>query len=106
LKKDEDSNVIKSPEDLFYRVAENIAQVDKIYDKDTDITMLIREFYLTMSSCNFLPNSPAFMNAGRHLQQLSSCFVLLIDDSMDSISEMLKNTALIHDGVLIFKIAS
>ncbi|OEG70146.1 ribonucleotide-diphosphate reductase subunit alpha [Candidatus Endomicrobiellum trichonymphae] len=96
LKKDEDGNVIESPEDLFYRVAENIAQADKIYDKDMDITILIREFYLTMSSFDFLPNSPTLMNAGRHLQQLSACFVLPIDDSMDSIFETLKNTALIH----------
>ncbi|GHT03752.1 ribonucleotide-diphosphate reductase subunit alpha [Endomicrobiia bacterium] len=96
LKKDKDGNVIESPEDLFYRVAENIAQADKIYDEDTDTTILIREFYLTMSSCDFLPNSPTLMNAGRHLQQLSACFVLPIDDSMDSIFETLKNTALIH----------
>jgi ribonucleoside-diphosphate reductase alpha chain len=96
LKRDEDGNMIESPEDLFYRVAKNIAQADKIYDKDMDITVLIREFYLTMSSCDFLPNSPTLMNAGRHLQQLSACFVLSIDDSMDSIFETLKNTALIH----------
>jgi ribonucleoside-diphosphate reductase alpha chain len=53
VSKIEDGNVIESSEDLFYKVAENIAQTDKFYDKDTGITMLIREFYLTMSSCDF-----------------------------------------------------
>ncbi|GHT47106.1 ribonucleotide-diphosphate reductase subunit alpha [Endomicrobiia bacterium] len=96
LKKDENGNVIESVEDLLYRVAKNIAQADKIYDKSADIASLTKEFYLAMSSLDFLPNSPTLMNAGRHLQQLSACFVLPIDDSMDSIFETLKNTALIH----------
>ncbi|MDR1259985.1 MAG: vitamin B12-dependent ribonucleotide reductase [Endomicrobium sp.] len=96
LMKDEDGILIEKPEDLFYRVAENIAQADKIYDSNTDVTALIKEFYIVMSSLDFLPNSPTLMNAGRHLQQLSACFVLPINDSMNSIFETLKNTALIH----------
>jgi len=96
LRKGEDGKVIEAPEELFYRVAENIAQADKIYDKDADTDSLIKEFYFAMSSLDFLPNSPTLMNAGRHLQQLSACFVLPIEDSMESIFETLKNTALIH----------
>ncbi|AKL98034.1 vitamin B12-dependent ribonucleotide reductase [Endomicrobium proavitum] len=96
LQKDENGNINETPEDLFYRVAENISQADKIYDKDADTDSLAKEFYLAMSSLDFLPNSPTLMNAGRHLQQLSACFVLPIEDSMDSIFETLKNTALIH----------
>ncbi|MDR1926285.1 MAG: adenosylcobalamin-dependent ribonucleoside-diphosphate reductase, partial [Endomicrobium sp.] len=96
LKKDENGNIIENAEDLFYRVAENIAQADKIYDRNADVVSLIEEFYFVMISLDFLPNSPTLMNAGRHLQQLAACFVLPIDDSMDSIFETLKNTALIH----------
>ncbi len=96
LKKNDNGEPVEKPEDLFYRVAENIAQADKIYDKDADTAALTKEFYLAMSSLDFLPNSPTLMNAGRVMQQLSACFVLPIEDSMDSIFETLKNTALIH----------
>lgn len=96
LKKDKKGDAAEKPEELFYRVAENIAQTDKIYDKDADIQALTEEFYPTMSSLDFLPNSPTLINAGRRLQQLSACFVLPIEDLTDSIFETLKNTALIH----------
>jgi ribonucleoside-diphosphate reductase alpha chain len=96
LSKDENGNVVEKPEDLFYRVAQNIAQADKNYEDKANINALTEEFYEAMSSLDFLPNSPTLMNAGRHLQQLSACFVLPIEDSMDSIFETLKNTALIH----------
>lgn len=96
LKKDSDGNPIEKAEDLFFRVAENIAQADKIYDKDSDLDKTIEEFYTMMANLDFLPNSPTLMNAGRPLQQLSACFVLPVEDSMESIFETLKHTALIH----------
>jgi len=96
LKKDAKGNVCEGEQDLFFRVAENIAQADKIYDKDAKLDGVIEEFYTMMAKLDFLPNSPTLMNAGRALQQLSACFVLPIEDSMDSIFETLKQTALIH----------
>ncbi len=96
LKKDNDGKPIEEPNDLFFRVAENIAQADKIYDKNANTDEVIEEFFTMMSSLDFLPNSPTLMNAGRPLQQLSACFVLPVEDSMESIFETLKHTALIH----------
>jgi ribonucleoside-diphosphate reductase alpha chain len=96
LMRDTEGNVTEKAEDMFRRVAQNIAQADLKYDPDADVLALEQEFYDLMTSLEFLPNSPTMMNAGRELQQLSACFVLPIGDSMDSIFEAVKNTALIH----------
>jgi len=96
LKKDEEGNPIETPEDMFWRVAENVAHGEKNYTPNTDITKIAKEFYELMTNLEFLPNSPTLMNAGRELQQLSACFVIPIEDSMESIFEAVKNTALIH----------
>jgi len=96
LKKDRNGNAAETPENMFRRVAKNIAKADKFYDKNKNTKKTEDEFYGAMIKKEFLPNSPTLMNAGRDLQQLSACFVLPIEDSMDSIFEAIKDTALIH----------
>ncbi len=97
LKKDNKNQVMETPQELFLRVATNIASADRLYGRnDDEIEKTIEEFYNLMTELEFLPNSPTLMNAGRDLQQLSACFVLPVEDSIDSIFETIKNTALIH----------
>ena len=96
LAKDDNGNVTETPEELFYRVAENIASAEKIFDENANIETWTERFYNMMTDLEFLPNSPTLMNAGRELQQLSACFVLPVGDSMDEIFTSVKNTALIH----------
>ncbi len=96
LKKDKQGQVIETPEEMFCRVAQTIASAELIYNPKADVKTREEEFYQLMTSLEFLPNSPTLMNAGRELGQLSACFVLPVDDSMESIFDAVKHTALIH----------
>ncbi|MBM4054319.1 MAG: adenosylcobalamin-dependent ribonucleoside-diphosphate reductase [Planctomycetes bacterium] len=96
LKKNASGEPIESPEDMFRRIAKNIASVDLLYNKNADISGLEEQFYHLMVSQRFLPNSPTLMNASRHLQQLLACFVLPLEDSIESIFDTVKQAAIIH----------
>lgn len=96
LAKGENGEIIETPEEMFRRVARAVAQPDLNYQPDKDISAVEEEFYNLMTSLEFLPNSPTLMNAGRPLGQLSACFVLPIDDSMEAIFDAVKQAALIH----------
>jgi ribonucleoside-diphosphate reductase alpha chain len=97
LKKDKEGKVIDNPEGLFRRVAKAVASVEPGFGKsESEAVEIENRFYELMTSLKFLPNSPTLMNAGRRLGQLSACFVLPVEDSMDSIFEAVKNAALIH----------
>lgn len=96
LSRDEEGNIVETPDEMFRRVAHTIATADLDYFTDDEVRKTEDEFYNMMAKLEFLPNSPTLMNAGRPLGQLSACFVLPIDDSMEAIFEAIKNAALIH----------
>lgn len=97
LKKNEEGKSVECPEEMFRRVAKAVASVELDYGKsETETEYVEEEFYKLMASLKFLPNSPTLMNGGRRLGQLSACFVLPVDDSMESIFEAVKNAAMIH----------
>jgi ribonucleoside-diphosphate reductase alpha chain len=95
--KSETGEAIEEVKDIFWRVASSIAKGDLNFGKSQDeVNSLAKEFYDLMAEQKFLPNTPCLVNAGKQHQQLSACFVLPIDDSMDSILETMSNMAKIH----------
>ena len=97
LKRDKNGNCVETPADMFRRVADAIAAGDLKYGASTDdVKKLSDRFYDAITHRYFMPNSPTLMNAGRELGQLAACFVLPVEDSLESIFETIKNTALIH----------
>jgi ribonucleoside-diphosphate reductase alpha chain len=97
LRKDSRGRPVETPDQMFRRVAENIAAADARYPS-SDIFQTAQTFYDLLATLEFLPNSPTLMNAGRELQQLSACFVLPVADSLESIFGAVKDTALIHQS--------
>lgn len=93
LLKDEEGKNIETPEQLFKRVAKHIASAEKEDRKHWE-----QDFYQLMVNKEFLPNSPTLMNAGLPQGQLSACFVLPVEDSLQSIFSTLTNAALIHQS--------
>ena len=128
LRKDDKRRVIERPDDLFLRVASNIASAEMMYSepdlverhlkrsglafwnlcrnsefaslmrKDPVVKQMTKDFYELMTSLDFLPNSPCLYNAGQTFQQLAACFVIPIEDSMHSIFQGIYHTALIHQS--------
>nr|DAQ19086.1 MAG TPA: ribonucleotide-diphosphate reductase subunit alpha [Caudoviricetes sp.] len=87
LRKNEEGTVVETPDDMLHRVSEALSDGDAEKSK---------RFYELMDRLDFLPNTPTLVNAGRENGQLSACFVLPIEDSMDGIFTAVKNAAMIH----------
>jgi ribonucleoside-diphosphate reductase alpha chain len=96
LKKDERGEPIEAPEDMFRRVAANVAQAELTWGQPRVSHLAEEEFYGMMARLEFLPNSPTLMNAGRRLQQLAACFVLPVPDDIEKIFDAIKYAAIIH----------
>ncbi|MDD4976878.1 MAG: adenosylcobalamin-dependent ribonucleoside-diphosphate reductase, partial [Bacteriovorax sp.] len=95
--KDEDGKILEKVGDIFWRVAINVAKGDQNFGgNEESINRMAENFYNLMAEQKFLPNTPCLVNAGKKYQQLSACFVLPIEDSMESILETMSNMAMIH----------
>lgn len=96
LRRDEQGNPIETPEQMFWRVAREIAKVERNYVPEVEVQRTSESFFQMMVSLDFLPNSPTLVNAGLPGGQLAGCFVLPIEDSMESIFGTLRDMALIQ----------
>ena len=98
LRRGDDGNPIETVEEMFWRVAYNVAIAERDFDEDPD--PVAEDFYQMLTEMKFLPNSPTFTGAGTPLGQLAACFVLPISDDMggDSagIFQTLRDAALIQ----------
>jgi len=94
LLRDETGRTVETPAQAFRRVARAIAKVDKEYGGNPKESE--KAFYEMMVRTEFLPSSPTLFNAGTALGQLSACFVLPVEDSLESIFAAVKNMALIE----------
>lgn len=89
-----DGDIIETPKELYKRVSTAIAKIEeKQGTSSKEIKTLTKEFYDFMASGTFLPNSPCLFSAGTEMSQLSACFTLNIDDSLESIFDVLKKSA-------------
>ncbi|MFQ5968768.1 MAG: ribonucleotide reductase N-terminal alpha domain-containing protein, partial [Acidimicrobiia bacterium] len=99
LIKDDHLRPVETPRELFWRVARTMGAVDQRYGtSEAEALESARQFYHLVADELFEPNSPTLMNAGRPLGQLSACFVLPVEDSLDGIYMTLRNMALIHQS--------
>jgi len=96
LRRDQSGNPIESPEEMFARVARAIAEPGRLFGDD--VAFWQERFFERMRRLEFLPNSPTLMNAGLSNGQLAACFVLPIEDDLDSIFAALSRMARIHQS--------
>ncbi len=99
LRKDSSGAVVETPSRAFRRVAKNVSSAEKKWRySPEEVREAEGEFYRAMASLEFLPNSPTLMNAGTRLQQLSACFVLPVEDSLEGIFSSVKAMAIIQQS--------
>jgi ribonucleoside-diphosphate reductase alpha chain len=98
LLRDERGEVIETPEEMCWRVAQSIAAGEARYGRSpAAVREVAAAFYDIMVDAYFVPNSPTLMNAGKgNGLQYSACYVLPVGDSMEEIFDSVKAAAIIH----------
>ncbi len=96
LRRDAEGHIVETPKELFRRVAKSVSQAESIFGGKDKAKFWEEKFYNELTSFEFLPNSPTLMNAGTPVGQLSACFVIPVEDTIESIFKAIKDTALIQ----------
>ncbi|HEU5438312.1 MAG TPA: ribonucleotide reductase N-terminal alpha domain-containing protein, partial [Ktedonobacterales bacterium] len=101
LLRDASGAIVETPDELCWRVAWAVAQAEAQWAEKTGVTpeAMAEQFYRVMVEQQFLPNSPTLMNAGKgNNLQLSACYVVPVQDSLEGIFDAVKHAALIHQS--------
>ena len=96
LQRDLDGKITETSKEMFWRVAHNVATADLLYGSKTEVKKARDNFYRILANLEFVPNTPTFANAAGNIQQLSGCFVLPVEDSMEGIGKTFSDTIMIH----------
>ncbi len=96
LRRDDTGEIVETPDGMLERVARAVAAPGQLFGDDTDFWEA--RFLERMQRREFLPNSPTLMNAGLPGGQLAACFVLPIEDDLDSIFKAMSRMARIHQS--------
>lgn len=96
LRRDARRRIIETPEALFQSVARGVANAELLLGSAEKAQYWEERYYHLLTSLDFLPNTPTLMNGGKSLGQLSACFVLPVEDSVEAIFEAIKQTALVQ----------
>jgi len=96
LRRDSARRIVETPDELVERVARGVAQAELLLGDAARARRWEAEFHALIAARVFLPNSPTLMNAGTPLGQLSACFVLPVEDTMEDIFEAVKQMALVQ----------
>lgn len=97
LRRDEEGRPTESTGEMMHRVAGHVATAEDDF-RPGSAGGWAERFEERLRALDFLPNSPTLMNAGTSLGMLSACFVLPVEDSLESIFSTLKTTALVHQA--------
>lgn len=98
LRRDPARRIIETPAELVQRVAWAVAAADGLYAPHAEVVRSAQRFARLIGALDFLPNTPALMNAGTPLGQLHACFVLPVEDSLDAIFRSVRDAALIQQS--------
>ena len=100
LLRDATGAIVETPDEMCWRVASAVAMAETQWTKDrAAVAKTAQRFYDMMVEHRFLPNSPTLMNAGKgNNLQLSACYVVPVEDSLEGIFEAVKHAALIHQS--------
>jgi len=96
LGRNRNGKLVETPEALFSRVASAVSEPELLYGNAAEARRHREEFLQIMTDLAFLPNSPTLMNAGSAMNQLSACFVLPVNDTIEDIFDAVKQMAMVQ----------